>query len=355
FMEATTISISATATDNTSVTKVEFLINGAVFSTDLSAPYRTTYSIPLGALGPLTIGARATDTLGRVGVATETVVTVIPDPPPVVSITSPANGATPMEGSTIAISADAADNIAVASVVFAINGIEMSPDTVSPYTMLFGIPLGVTTLTIEATAMDNLWRTATDILILTVIPDPLTTVVGKVVDLNSTPVSGATVTTLNNLSGVTDADGIFTITGVPTALGNIIVSASKIVNKRPLTGNSAPVAPVQGGITDVQKIILAYKGPLYPGRKFSAGYDPASVAVADFNVDNIPDIVTANFGSNDVSVLLGNGDGTFQVEQRFATGESPESVAIADLNADGFLDLVTANSGSDDVLPNRWP
>src|SRR6516225_1503420 len=55
-------------------------------------------------------------------------------------------------------------------------------------------------------------------------------------------------------------------------------------------------------------------------RSFSVGIDPTAVVIADVNGDGKPDIITANFGSNDVSVLLGNGDGTFQAAQDFAVG-----------------------------------
>ena len=74
-----------------------------------------------------------------------------------------------------------------------------------------------------------------------------------------------------------------------------------------------------------------------------------SVAVADLNRDGIPDLVTANYDSNTVSVLLGNGNGTFQAAQAFAVGSGPSFVAIADLNRDGVPDLVTANELSDTV------
>ena len=67
------------------------------------------------------------------------------------------------------------------------------------------------------------------------------------------------------------------------------------------------------------------------------------------NADGVPDLVTANFGSDDVSVLLGSGDGTFGPQQTFPVGDGPESVAVADLNANGALDLVTANDNSNDV------
>ncbi|MFB7337742.1 FG-GAP repeat domain-containing protein, partial [Streptomyces adustus] len=51
-----------------------------------------------------------------------------------------------------------------------------------------------------------------------------------------------------------------------------------------------------------------------------------SVAVGDFNGDGKPDLVTANYESGSVSVLLGNGDGTFAAKTDSRTGDNPSSV-----------------------------
>ena len=82
---------------------------------------------------------------------------------------------------------------------------------------------------------------------------------------------------------------------------------------------------------------------------YAAGTNPASVAVGDFNRDGVPDVAVANYGSNTVSVLLGNGDGTFQPALTLAADANPEFVAVSDFNRDGVPDLVVACSGSNSV------
>ncbi|MGO8818369.1 MAG: beta strand repeat-containing protein [Terriglobia bacterium] len=78
---------------------------------------------------------------------------------------------------------------------------------------------------------------------------------------------------------------------------------------------------------------------------YPVGQYPEGVAEADLNGDLKPDMVIANFNSGTVSVLLGNGDGTFQAHVDYPTGEGPESVIVADFNHDGKPDLAVVNTG----------
>jgi hypothetical protein len=71
--------------------------------------------------------------------------------------------------------------------------------------------------------------------------------------------------------------------------------------------------------------------PLFsPPTSYQAGDTPQSVAVADLDGDSLPDLVTANRDSDEVGVLLGNGDGSFQAGVFFAVGDRPRFVAVAD-------------------------
>ena len=82
---------------------------------------------------------------------------------------------------------------------------------------------------------------------------------------------------------------------------------------------------------------------------YGADDDPYSVAIGDLDGDRVMDLAVANATSNNVSVLLGNGDGTFQSAVNYGSGVAPLSVAIGDLDGDDHLDLTVANGGSDDV------
>jgi FG-GAP-like repeat/FG-GAP repeat len=91
-------------------------------------------------------------------------------------------------------------------------------------------------------------------------------------------------------------------------------------------------------------------GTFQPFTDFPVNQNPADLAVADMNGDGIQDLVTADgqFDNNSVAVLTGVGDGTFGPARVFtAGGQSPVAVAVADFNSDGRPDVVTADSKGD--------
>ncbi len=86
-----------------------------------------------------------------------------------------------------------------------------------------------------------------------------------------------------------------------------------------------------------------------------AGGQPLFITTGDLNGDGIPDLVVSDMNGGypelgNLTVLFGNGDGTFTpTAVSPQTGSIPYSVAVADFNGDGKADLVTANAGSNTV------
>jgi hypothetical protein len=97
-------------------------------------------------------------------------------------------------------------------------------------------------------------------------------------------------------------------------------------------------------------------GTFQTAATYSVGHGPISVAVADFNGDHKLDLVVVNETDNNASILLGNGDGTFKAQATYCVvtfancvGGNPLSVAVGDFNGDGFLDLAVADFQSQQV------
>src|SRR5260370_21933679 len=80
---------------------------------------------------------------------------------------------------------------------------------------------------------------------------------------------------------------------------------------------------------------------------------PISMAAGDFNEDGKPDLAVVNSdfisGTSSISVLLGNGDGTFQTAVNYAAGSGTNSVGVGDLNEGGKTHLAAANSNSHNI------
>jgi hypothetical protein len=321
------------------------------------------------------------------------------NPPPLVDITAPADGESVLEGDTVPVSATATDDGSVASVTFAVDGVEQAAFTAAPYSFDFPIPTGgAASFLLEVTAVDNYGGRTTASRTVPVTTDPMTTVTGVVQDKAGAIVPGASIyITKGGITGSTSFDGTFTIPEVPTLLGAVTARASALVGGRTVYTRSGPLVPIPSGVVSAGTLTL--KGlPFYSGEKFAALAGQTGMVEADMDQDGIPDVVTVNaaggvsvyFGygdgrlearmlltaagagargvavddfnndtrpdialslqdSHNVAVFLAEANGTFTARQDYPVGTAPGAVVSADLNNDGFKDILTANRTSNDV------
>jgi hypothetical protein len=110
-----------------------------------------------------------------------------------------------------------------------------------------------------------------------------------------------------------------------------------------ITSDNTNVIVVRGGVTGFQ-----------PAVSYTAGTAPLVIALADFNGDGKLDVASGNWGSYDVTILLGDGAGGLGAPISVPLGARPTTIATGDLNGDGKVDLVVPlyNSLVIDVILN---
>jgi hypothetical protein len=97
------------------------------------------------------------------------------------------------------------------------------------------------------------------------------------------------------------------------------------------------------GVPDLEPRTDVLLGPDGCEIGFDCSNDPEDVVLADFDGDGDLDAATANGGSDDVTVLLNDGDGGLTASATLAAGGEPAGIAAADFDADGAVDLLVAN------------
>ena len=75
---------------------------------------------------------------------------------------------------------------------------------------------------------------------------------------------------------------------------------------------------------------------------YTVGSFPDAIVAGDFTGDGRTDLAVANYKDNDVSILLGKGDGTFQTQVTYAVGSGPDAIVAGDFTGDGRTDLAVA-------------
>ena len=86
-----------------------------------------------------------------------------------------------------------------------------------------------------------------------------------------------------------------------------------------------------------------------PGVSISAGNNPTSLSLGDFNNDGNVDLAVTFFQSSKVAVYAGNGMGGFASPSLFTVGANPNRVVSGEFNGDGYIDLATANSNGSSI------
>ena len=73
------------------------------------------------------------------------------------------------------------------------------------------------------------------------------------------------------------------------------------------------------------------------------GSNLQSLFVGDVNNDSVADMIVANYGTDNIGVLLGKGDGTFEDAVMYPIGFHPHAACVADFDGDSHLDIAVTN------------
>ena len=151
-----------------------------------------------------------------------------------------------------------------------------------------------------------------------------------------------------------NGDGTFNqATGSPFALPSAVAGPIAMTASDFNSDGNLDLAIVNQTTSDVSILLGNGNGTFTQatGSPVAVGRVPVAIAAGDLNNDSHPDLAVVNQADNTVSVLLGNGDGTFTaaINSPLATGQAPSAVTIADFNGDGSPDIAATDPLTDSV------
>ncbi|MEM7408858.1 MAG: FG-GAP-like repeat-containing protein [Myxococcota bacterium] len=271
--------------------------------------------------------------------------------PPTLTVVSPSVGEQVVRGSTLVVRVSAVDDVGVDEVRVFVDGALEATDSTLPYVLSVPAPAVGTEVVINVEAEDLAGNQSSEQLTLPLVDDPLATITGRVVDSGGSGVAGAVLTTIGGAFGVSDANGFFTVSGVPTIFGDVQLRVSGILGGRPVSGLSLPTTPILNGSVDIGDIV-APEVPLFEGLYVENGQSTLSSEIlVDLNQDGFADLVTTTepapgcASQCGVFVRLGTGGGKFGPASFHTVGHGPVGLGAGNMNGDAFPDLVTAGDG----------
>ncbi len=174
-MEGTTVPLEATASDDLPGLQVALLVNGVAAMTRTAPPWKFSWVVPPAATvtNPVSLSLRAVDSKGHIAMSTAVDVNVINDNPPVVSVVSPADGASIVEGSTVLLEATVTDDLGVDSVTFRADGATVATLLLPPWQVPWQVTGGPggSAVPIEVEATDTAGHTTTATIQITRLDD----------------------------------------------------------------------------------------------------------------------------------------------------------------------------------------
>jgi hypothetical protein len=269
-----TVTVSANATDNVSVASVQFQVDGVnAGASDLASPYAYTWDTTKVSNASHTVRAIATDGAGNSATSAAVTVTVSNTPAdttaPTVSISAPASGAT--VSGVVSVTANAADNVGVASVQFQVDGANAGGvDGATPYAYAWDttkVSNGIHKL--DAIAKDAAGNTTTSTLLSVTVNNAAQTFTLSGTLSPTSGGSGATVT-LGGTSGATttaNSSGAYTFTGLAKGTYSVTPSQTGFTfspASQSATISTANVASVNFTATAVPPQTFTISGTLSP-------------------------------------------------------------------------------------------